>query len=74
MNQLVRDAHKRRLRYLQIQAALKGISTPPEILIEIADIKTLIKNGSNIEHRYCNRIDLMLEHCFNSWRYKGSFH
>jgi hypothetical protein len=35
-----RDAHKSRLQLLELQAARAGNSAPPEVLTEIADIKT----------------------------------
>lgn len=35
-----RDAHKSRLQLLELQAARAGNSAPPEVLNEIADIKT----------------------------------
>jgi hypothetical protein len=48
----VKDAHKKRLRLLQVEAALKGISAPPEILIEIENIKRFIKKSKLIVNRY----------------------
>jgi hypothetical protein len=42
----IRQAHKRRLHQLRIQAALMGFSTPPEILIEIEEIQGKIKKKS----------------------------
>ncbi len=35
-------AHKRRLRMLKEQQALQGVSTPPQIMIEIEDIESKI--------------------------------
>jgi hypothetical protein len=37
-------AHSRRLKILELREATYGISCPPEILIEIEDIKQKIKN------------------------------
>lgn len=34
-----RDAHKSRLQVLEVQAARRGHSTPPEVVTEISDIK-----------------------------------
>jgi len=41
--QIVIAAKKRRLEKLEEQAAIKGISTPPEILTEIEDLRREIK-------------------------------
>lgn len=35
----LRNAHKARLQVLEVQAARQGTSTPPEVTIEIVDIK-----------------------------------
>jgi hypothetical protein len=37
-------AHLRRLAHLRVRAALQGINTPPEVLIEIEDIESKISN------------------------------
>lgn len=44
----IRQAHKRRLHHLRVQAALRGYSTPPEILLEIEDIERRIKKSSSL--------------------------
>jgi hypothetical protein len=36
----LRTAHKGRLQVLEVQAARMGNSTPPEVVVEIGDIKT----------------------------------
>lgn len=43
MDSDVKAAYRRRLKLLQIRAALRGIDTPPEVLIEIEDIERVIK-------------------------------
>jgi hypothetical protein len=45
MNPDIRQAHKRRLQHLQVQAALRGYDTPPHVLMEIEDIKEYLKIG-----------------------------
>ena len=42
----IRQAHKRRLHCLRVQAALRGYGTPPEILVEIEEIEDIIKKKS----------------------------
>jgi hypothetical protein len=44
----IRQAHKRRIRHLRVQAALWGYNTPPEILMEIEDIQALLKSVRRI--------------------------
>lgn len=46
MNSDIRQAYKRRLKCLQLRAALMGINTPPEVLLEIEDIDRLLKKSS----------------------------
>lgn len=50
------EAHKKRLRILQERAAIQGINTPPEILIEIEEIKGEIQeiqtNSKNVGELY----------------------
>jgi len=45
MDAEIKAAYKRRLKHLQIKAALRGIDTPPEVLIEIEDIEKVIKKN-----------------------------
>jgi hypothetical protein len=40
------QAHKRRLHHLQVQAARMGYDTPPHILMEIEDVKKILKDAS----------------------------
>jgi len=40
-------AKKRRLEKLEEQAAIKGISTPPEVLTEIEDLRREIAESEN---------------------------
>src|SRR5262245_58648394 len=42
-----RKAHERRLKHLQVRAALQGISTPPEIAVEIEDIEQKLRSESS---------------------------
>lgn len=42
----IRQAHEQRLHYLRVEAARKGYSTPPEILMEIEEIEGVIKKES----------------------------
>jgi hypothetical protein len=44
----IKKAHKRRLKHLQIRAALHGIDAPPEVLIEIEDIKRTLQDSKKI--------------------------
>jgi len=44
MNGDIIKAYKRRLKCLQLQAAIMGINTPPEVVIEVEDIQLLLKN------------------------------
>jgi hypothetical protein len=46
MHHDIRQAYKRRLHHLRVQAALRGYNVPPEILMEIEDIERVIKNIS----------------------------
>jgi hypothetical protein len=43
MDKNVRKIYKRRLNHLQQRVAYQGIYTPPEVLMEIEDIKRLLK-------------------------------
>jgi hypothetical protein len=44
MNAATKRAYKRRLAILEEQAAYHGIDTSPDIIMEIEDIKRLLKN------------------------------
>src|SRR4051794_16360492 len=42
--EVLRRSHQRRLQVLEKQAATSGISTPPQIITEIEDIRSAIAN------------------------------
>jgi hypothetical protein len=52
MDTEIKAAYKRRLKHLQIRAALRGIDTPPEVLIEIEDIERVIKKSRLDKHLF----------------------
>jgi hypothetical protein len=47
LNEELIEAHKKRLKILEVRSAREGSETPPQVLIEIQDIQTKIKNLLN---------------------------